>query len=181
MWYKTEFSEAITPVFRVTWSFRKHSDLVLNKHFLLLSMLKTVALFNMFVKYMFHFFSIIWWTESSNEQHLFRLEIVCNITHFTFNFDQFNAPLLNTSIHFLEKKHTDLKLLNGGNINDLFFVFFLPFNPSYLFMHRFSFSIELKLIKVLKSQERIQTPQCWMPSEATCLCRLNFYVQVWLL
>ncbi len=51
MWYKTEFSEAITPVFSVTWSFRNHSDLVLKKHFWLLLMLKTVALFNMFVKY----------------------------------------------------------------------------------------------------------------------------------
>ncbi len=31
----------ITPVFSVTWSFRNHSDLLLKKHFWLLSMLKT--------------------------------------------------------------------------------------------------------------------------------------------
>ncbi len=34
---------------------------------------------------------------------IYLLEIVCNITHFTFNFDQFSAPLLNTSINFFEK------------------------------------------------------------------------------
>ncbi len=33
----------IAPVFSVTWSFRNHSDLLLKKHFLQLSVLKTVV------------------------------------------------------------------------------------------------------------------------------------------
>ncbi len=46
----------ITPVFSVTWSFRNHvnTDLLLNKHFLLLSMLKTVVLLHIFVKTVIH-------------------------------------------------------------------------------------------------------------------------------
>ncbi len=47
------------------------------------------------------FFRILWWIESSKEQHLFGLEIFCNIINvFTATFDQFNASLLNKSIHF---------------------------------------------------------------------------------
>jgi len=34
----------ITPVFSVTWSFSWYADLLLKKHFFLLSMLKTVVL-----------------------------------------------------------------------------------------------------------------------------------------
>jgi len=45
------------------------------------------------------FFSIIWWIESSKEQHF------CNILDvFTITLDQFNASLLNKSIHFLKNK-----------------------------------------------------------------------------
>ncbi len=47
-------------------------------------------------------FGILWWTESSKEQHLFETEIFCNITNvFIVTFDQFNAFLLNKSINFL--------------------------------------------------------------------------------
>jgi len=38
---------------------------------------------------------------SLKEQHLFEIEIFCNIINvFTFTFNQFNAPLLNKSINF---------------------------------------------------------------------------------
>jgi len=43
------------------------------------------------------------------------MEIFCNITNvFTFTFDQMNASLLKKSINFLQKKHTDPKLLNDS-------------------------------------------------------------------
>ncbi len=48
------------------------------------------------------FLRIIWWIESSKEQHLFEIEIFCNIISvFTVTFDQFNASLLNKSIKIL--------------------------------------------------------------------------------
>ncbi len=40
--------------------------------------------------------------QSSDEQHLFEIEIFCNIIHvFTVTFNQLNASLLNKSINFL--------------------------------------------------------------------------------
>ncbi len=36
------------------------------------------------------FLKILWWIESSKEQHLFEMEINCNINVFTVTFDQFN-------------------------------------------------------------------------------------------
>ncbi len=54
-------------------------------------MLNTVVL-NIFVETEI----IIWWIESSKEQHLFEIEIFCNVINvFTITFDQFNASLLN--------------------------------------------------------------------------------------
>jgi len=52
-WCKAEFSASITPVFSLTWSFR--TCLVLHL-LLLLSMLKTVVLFNVIVETVMHFF-----------------------------------------------------------------------------------------------------------------------------
>ncbi len=44
------------------------------------------------------FFRIHRWIESSKEQHLFEIEIFCNIINvFTVTFDQFNASLINKS------------------------------------------------------------------------------------
>ncbi len=40
------------------------------------------------------FFRIHRWIESSEEQHLFEIEIFCNINVFTVSIDQFNACLL---------------------------------------------------------------------------------------
>ncbi len=82
----------ITPVFSVTWSFRKsfeYADLLLKKHFWLLSVLKTVVLLHILVGAVIFFCRILWWIESSKEQHLFEIEIV-----FTVTFDQFNASFL---------------------------------------------------------------------------------------
>ncbi len=53
-----------------------YADLVLNKHFLLLSMLKTIVLLNIFVKAMILFF-IIWLIKSKKLHHLFETEINC--------------------------------------------------------------------------------------------------------
>ncbi len=45
--------------------------MLLKKHFWLLSMLKTVV---------YHFFMILWWRESSKEQHLSKIDSFCNDT-----------------------------------------------------------------------------------------------------
>ncbi len=46
------------------------------------------------------FFRIHRWTESSKEQHLFEIEIFCNIINdFTVTFDQFNASFMNILKH----------------------------------------------------------------------------------
>ncbi len=45
------------------------------------------------------FFMIFWWIESSKEQHLFEIEIFCNIV-FSVTFKQSNASLLNKSTNF---------------------------------------------------------------------------------
>ncbi len=56
------------------------------------------------------FFRIHRWIESSEEQHLLKLEIFCNIINaFTVTFDQFNAFLMNKSINFLFFICTDPK------------------------------------------------------------------------
>ncbi len=55
-----------------------------------------------------------WWIERSKDQHLFEIEIFCNIINvLTVKFDQFNASLLN-KYSFLEKHLNDPKLLNGS-------------------------------------------------------------------
>ncbi len=42
---------------------------------------------------------ILWWIESSKEQHLFEIEILCSIINaFTLTFIQFIVSLLNKSI-----------------------------------------------------------------------------------
>ncbi len=41
-----------------------------------------------------------WWIEGSKEQHLFEIEIFCNIwSAFTVTIDEFNESLLNKSIN----------------------------------------------------------------------------------
>ncbi len=60
-------------------------------------------LLNIFVHFVFR---NLWWIESSNEQHLFEIEIFCNIINvFTVTFD---ASWLNKTIHFFYLRH-----LNG--------------------------------------------------------------------
>ncbi len=63
------------------------SDLVAKKYFLLLSMLKTVVLFNIFVEKVMHFsLRILWWIESWKKMYLL------------------NVSLLNTFIYLFKKK-----------------------------------------------------------------------------
>ncbi len=47
----------------------------------------------------------IWWKKSSKEQHLFEIEILCNISIFTVSFDQINVSLQNKSINLFLKVH----------------------------------------------------------------------------
>ncbi len=48
------------------------------------------------------FFRLLWWIQSSKEQHLFEIEMFCNIIKiFTVTIDHFNATLLNRSINLL--------------------------------------------------------------------------------
>ncbi len=63
---------------------------MLKKHFfVLLVMLKII-----FVKTLFSS-RILWWMESSKEQHLFEIEIFCNsVKYFTVTFNQLNASML---------------------------------------------------------------------------------------
>ncbi len=64
-----------------------YADLLLKKHFWLLSIMKTVKLLNIIV-------------ESSKEQHLYEIEIFCNIINvFSVTFHQFNASLLSKSVN----------------------------------------------------------------------------------
>ncbi len=49
--------------------------------------------------------------DGTKEQHIFKLEIFCNIINVFVTFDQFNASLLNESIFFYL---SDPKLLKGS-------------------------------------------------------------------
>ncbi len=51
------------------------------------------------LNFLFYFFRIFWWIESSKEQYLFKMLVFCNIINvFTVSFDQCNASLLNKSV-----------------------------------------------------------------------------------
>ncbi len=81
------------------------------------------------------FFTILWWIESSKEQHLFETEIFCNIINvFTVTFDQFNVSsqktLTDPKLHFCCECGVSLfvwefhiiksSFFSQHNINDLF-------------------------------------------------------------
>ncbi len=99
----------ITPGFSVTWSFRNHFlfifiDILKYKlivfliyNFLLLSMLKTVVLLNIFVEIMIHLFQ----DYLMNGKFKWKF---CNIINvFTVTSDQFNASLVHNSINLFKK------------------------------------------------------------------------------
>ncbi len=68
-------------------------------------MLKTVVLTNIFVETVIHFIFQDSQMNSSKEQHLFEIEISCNIINvLTVSFDQFNVSLMNKSVPFFKKK-----------------------------------------------------------------------------
>ncbi len=67
-------------------------------------MLKTVVLLNIFVETVTHFvFIICCRTESLKEKHLLENKIFYK--NVKIYFDQFNASLLNKSIHFFKNKN----------------------------------------------------------------------------
>ncbi len=102
----------ITPVFSVTWS----SEIII---ILIIINVENLLCYQIFLRKQYNilFFRILWWIESSKEQHLFEKEIFCNIiiNGFTVTFDQFNASLLNKLINFQRAKKILLtpKLLNS--------------------------------------------------------------------
>ncbi len=49
--------------------------------------------------------NILWWIQSSKEQHFYEIEIFCDFVNiFTVTFDQFNVSMLNKSIKVFFKK-----------------------------------------------------------------------------
>ncbi len=83
LWCKAKFFSIITPVLSVTWSFRNHSH-VLNRcsrnisssHQCLTPFIFLIHVFFFFWWPWNFFFRILWWIESSNEQHLFKISAV---------------------------------------------------------------------------------------------------------
>ncbi len=67
----------ITPVFRVTWSFRNYSNMLIKKLFSYYWCFKQLCCWIFLWKPFF--FRILWGIECSKEQHLFEIEIFCNI------------------------------------------------------------------------------------------------------
>ncbi len=103
----------ITPVFRVTWSFRNNYNMLIccsKTHFYYYQCCKYLCSF-VFYKNCNKCFSGLR-NRKFKEWHLFEVEIVCNIINvFTVTFDQFNASLLNKVNHLFEKNLTNPKLL----------------------------------------------------------------------
>ncbi len=73
----------ITPVFSVTWFFRNHSNMMIcclrNIYFDYQCWKQLCCLIILWKLWFIFFFNILWWIESSKEQHLFVIEIFCNI------------------------------------------------------------------------------------------------------
>ncbi len=121
----------ITPNFSVTWSFRNHFIMLiwLKKHFLLLSILKTVVLLIVFVEKC-GFFSILWCIKCSKEQYLLDIKIFCNIFNdITVTFDL----NLNKSIDFFNGNSSVLHILSVKtnkqmNKQNLCYRFFISFS-----------------------------------------------------
>ncbi len=67
LWWRSWIFSIITPVFSVTWSFRKNSNM-------LIWCSRSISSYY-FLWLMINFFKILWLIESSKEQHLFETEI----------------------------------------------------------------------------------------------------------
>ncbi len=80
--------------------FRNHNNMLLKKHSDYYQCWKQLCC-TIFLWKLWYilFFRIHRWIESSKEQHLFEIEIYCNIRNvFTATFDQCNASLMNKSL-----------------------------------------------------------------------------------
>ncbi len=107
IWFRSELScifSIITPVFSVTWSFRNHNNMLIccsrnisDYYQCWKQLCCTIFLWK---PWFILFFRIHRWIESSKEQHLFEIEIYCNIINvFTVTFEQCKVSLLNKSIN----------------------------------------------------------------------------------
>ncbi len=89
----------------------EYADLLLKKHLLLLSVLKTVVLHHIFVKILILFLSEFL-NEYKVQKKIIYVKMFCNLVTklvtfsnvFTVVCDQLNAPRLNKSINLLLKK-----------------------------------------------------------------------------
>ncbi len=79
--------------------------MILQKSFADLLLKKPVE--NSFYGNNYIFFRNIGWIESSKEQHLFAIEIFCNMSLYC-TYDQFNASLLNKSINFIQPLNSSI-------------------------------------------------------------------------
>ncbi len=119
LWCKAEFSASLLQ------SSVSHdpSNMLLKKHFRLLSMLKTVVLLHIFVETLMHFCQDYSWSEYENE--------VCNCENIFFEinplstvtFDQFNTSLLKvfiskTTIYY--EQYNNIQYFCGNSVFSIF-------------------------------------------------------------
>ncbi len=84
----------------------QYADLLLKKHFLLLSILKTVVLLNIFVK------TVIFFKDSLINRNIKIIAGILFMQVFIITFDQFNASMLDKSINFFPKRKKILMTSN---------------------------------------------------------------------
>ncbi len=97
--------------FRVTWSFRNHSNMLIwysRNIFYLLPTLKTVVLLNIFCRNWFFFQTSLMYRKFTIATFIWN-RIFNNVNIFTVTFDQFDVSLINKKYSLLL---TDSKLLN---------------------------------------------------------------------
>ncbi len=70
------------PLWLVLWSRVTYDDLVLKQHYLLLSMLKTAVLLNIFVETVIRLFKMLWCIESSKEHNLLQTMSLLSFINF---------------------------------------------------------------------------------------------------
>ncbi len=185
----------ITPVFSVTWFFRKkieYADLLLKKHLLLLSVLKTVVLHHTFVKILIFFFLSEFLNEYKVQKKSIYVNMFCNLVTklltfsnvFTVVCDQLNAPRLNKSINLLLTKWTDPHFMNGSEIFEFFVVValaypnLLPVTLSTCRLTRGLSEAGLRVLRLFLLRSRRakedRPTRAWSPSTSTAFsCRCS--------
>ncbi len=131
-------------IFGVMTSLQCHdpSDLLLKKHFWLLSMLKTVVLPNIFVETVIQDLQDLQ-KNRKFKRNLFEIEIFWNIINvFTVAFDQFNASLMNRSCLWMFKMSSFLNVLKV-------FSWLCEGNVPFYHFANVTFECSLKILKLV--------------------------------